>query len=720
MIRRSFLLRTSMIFSLALSTTDCWTSSARSQTTVNATRAGAAIGPRSSLGVAPFEQEIRIEHLTDPLSKGVSRMARMNPSSDTLTLLMDSGSYVEYENGNARAIKFRGDPFALPVTEIYGQKVECYARDSSSGMEAGGTDRGLFTRNPSSNAWKAQELGDSGRSWGFHHITALAFDNSHALWIATSQGLARQASDGGWSYFTGSQGLPYYDFTCAAAAPDGTVWFGTKRGAIHYDGTHFLYRASRRWLPHDEVHDIVIGAKGDIWIATAGGISQIRNLPMTLKRKAELFEEIVEARHNRFGYVTEVNLRQPGRLETWYPVDTDNDGLWTGMYGAAACFRYAATHDLRAKAVAKRSIDALIFLEQVTGIPGFPARCILPTSGPDINQQYTVRRDLAQRERDPLWKVISPHWPVSKDGKWYWKCDTSSDEIDGHFFNFAVYYDLVADTPEEKKRIADHTHRLMDHIIDHGYYLVDHDGKPTRWGVWAPEKLNWDVDWWGARGLNSLEILSYLKVAEHITGDAKYTKAYNDLIEKHQYHLNTIEQKRTYPYSEVNDSDDEMAFMCYYTLLRYEKDPALRAIYTSSLHRSWSFERPERNPLFNFITAAIADPGVKSLEWKNDFGDFGVPDGIDTLKHIPTDLISWTIRNSHRKDLFSDPSRRGHQRINPDGSPSGVLFHDESSLLRWNHNPFQADGGSEGLRECEPTFWLLPYYLGLYHRLFSE
>jgi hypothetical protein len=60
---------------------------------------------------------------------------------------------------------------------------------------------------------------------------------------------------------------------------------------------------------------------------------------------------------------------------------------------------------------------------------------------------------------------------------------------------------------------------VTDHILNHGYHLVDKDGKPTTWGEWSPEKLNGDPKWWAERGLGSLEMLSHLKVAAHIVGE---------------------------------------------------------------------------------------------------------------------------------------------------------------------------------------------------------
>ena len=69
-----------------------------------------------------------------------------------------------------------------------------------------------------------------------------------------------------------------------------------------------------------------------------------------------------------------------------------------------------------------------------------------------------------------------------------------------------------------------------------------------------------DENWREERGLNSLLILSHLKVAYHITGQEKYQQKYLELIEKHGYAENTIHLKITSPPEAVNHSDDELAF----------------------------------------------------------------------------------------------------------------------------------------------------------------
>ena len=88
--------------------------------------------------------------------------------------------------------------------------------------------------------------------------------------------------------------------------------------------------------------------------------------------------------------------------------------------------------------------------------------------------------------------------------------------------------------------------------------------------------------------------------------------ASRELIQEHGYALNTVDQKITKE-GHVNHSDDELAFLSYYPLLRYERDPHLRALYLSSLERSWQIERPERCSLWNVIYGALA---ARRAIWK--------------------------------------------------------------------------------------------------------
>src|SRR5262249_4765375 len=301
-------------------------------------------------------------------------------------------------------------------------------------------------------------------------------------------------------------------------------------------------------------------------------------------------------------------------------------------------------------------------------------------------------------------------------GRWWWKGDTSSDELDGHYFAYAVYFDLAA-TDAEKEPIRQVVARITDHILDHGYYYVGPSGRPTRWGVWAPEKLNRELAWVEDRGLNSLEILSHLKVAAHITGKPRYAEAARALVERHGYALNTVWQKSVWP-PRVNHSDDQLAFLAYYPLLRYERDAPLREIYQASLERAWRIERPEHSPLFNLIYAACrqadawTDPATRPAAAGVDPKAYDRDICLEWFREVPSDLIEWMVKNSGRHDLGEVITNRGRRPCS-----TWVLPVAERPLMRWNGDPYQLDGGDGGHTRDDGTFILLPYWLGVYHRL---
>src|SRR5436853_6078222 len=90
----------------------------------------------------------------------------------------------------------------------------------------------------------------------------------------------------------------------------------------------------------------------------------------------------------------------------------------------------------------------------------------------------------------------------------------------------------------------------------------------------------------------------------HATGDKTYAEAFDRLVKAGYLNNITDPKPQTGP-STGNHSDDEMAFMGYYDLLKYADDPATRRAAAQSLYQYWTFlEQPERNPFFNYIFAA--------------------------------------------------------------------------------------------------------------------
>ena len=475
--------------------------------------------------------------------------------------------------------------------------------------------------------------------------------------------------------------LPVPDVTVIAEA-DGVTWVGSARGATRFSDKFRTreYFAGRRWLPDDRVTGIALEGTA-AWLETPAGVSKIDYVPMTLPEKSEVFVKRVQDRHVRWGLTADSQLDTPGDLSTNRPRSTDNDGLWTAMYVAAEAFRFKVTGAADARTNAARGMQAIMRLEEITGIPGFPARSFIK---PGVDTQPS-----------------DGEWHDTPDKQWRWKADTSSDEIVGHYFVYPIYYELVA-ADSEKPALRGVIDRITNHILDHGYQLVDVDGQRTRWGWWSPDLIWDDPD---ELGLRALHILAHLRVALSMTENPqyrqKYQAAYDELITRHRYHLLTRNQKIMVP-GHINHSDDELAFLSYYPLLRYERDPALLSTYKDSLERSWQIERPERNPLWNAIYAA--GTGAK---------EFDRVEMIRTLREIPMDQVEWSVANSHRSDVPIDPLSDRFKRR----QALVVLPYDELPMSKWNGNPYGLDGGNGGRSEDDGAYFLLPYWMGRFHGL---
>lgn len=604
------------------------------------------------------------------------------------------------------------------------------------GRAAAAGDNGLYFENAEGVFEKSEAEDGQGRRWAVSAVRGVAFDTQGRLWCAMPAGVA--CRDGGrWRFYTGEEGLPHNDFTCVAAGADGSVWFGTRKGAIRFDGQHWAYRQGRRWLPNDDVRSIAVDGAGNAWFATAAGVGRIERRMMTLAEKAAIYEEEVEKYIKRtpFGYVSEVSLAKPGDKSEIIYTDSDNDGLWTSMYGAGECFAYAATKAPEAKERARKAFEALRFLQKVaqggehSPPKGYVARTIRSVEDPDPNIGRIEGDRETKAKNDALWKLYEPRWPKSTDGKWYWKSDTSSDELDGHYFFYPAYYDLVADTEEEKERVREVVRDLTDHLVEHGFSLIDHDGTPTRWGYYGPEALNNDPSWWAERGLKSLSMMSYLAVAEHMTGDPKYGAALEELVEKHGYRANAMIYKLHFGPGSGNQSDDEMAFMSYYNLVKYAKDDLLRKMALTSFYMAWTVEQPEMNPFFNFAYAAFGLGVIGRDQWGEHSlspWDGWLEDAMATLKGFPLDRMDWGHENSHRLDLVRLPRQQADDPFSDPGRPRGyrkngkVLPVEERHFGHWNTDPWALDYHGRGHELASGTVFLLPYYLGLYHGFIEE
>jgi Two component regulator propeller len=532
------------------------------------------------------------------------------------------------------------------------------------------------------------------------NLFGMEYTNSDQLWVGGLGGISVYENDKWIQSYTPENGLPTVWVKCIKKDQDGKMWVGTTLGVTRYDGKEWSLRHSRRWLINDEVNDIAFDKFGNAWLATSNGVSAIMRKELTLEMKEKEFRRIMKKRHIREPYLVEkCRFENPGDTTNWLPLDNDNDGQYTSMYLAMESYRYAVTNDPDAKINAKKAFNALQFLQSVTETKGFVARTVIPSNWKRManpNKTFSKREWADLIFREPRMTPVEDMWRISSDGKWLWKRGTSSDEITGHMYGYLIYYDLVAEG-DEKERVKNHILKIVDYIIEGDYVLIDIDGKPTRWGVWAPEYLNDDPDWATERGINSVEILSYLKLAFHVSGDDRYQEEYYKLLNKHNYRENILKAKSTIV-SWRTYIDDELLALAYPALLQYETDSEIKSIIQTSIDQWYNVQKNDDNPYFQFLYNGLT--GKK----------FNTDRSLFLLQDNPLDLIRWKVDNSKREDL-----QLTHKPILENIQTSRLVPPSERGIMRWDDNPWEAIQGDGGHSESDGVYWMLAYWTGRYY-----
>ena len=564
------------------------------------------------------------------------------------------------------------------------------------------------------NLWIATNVGlyrcKDGKTKLFQEVTDLlscfaqtvSFDSEGNIWTGVLGGVSIRNDKELIRNLTDQEGIPSAHVNCIRQSPDGMMWVGTNVGVVRYakDRSHSL-RFSKRWLTNNKVNSIAFDKEGNAWIGTADGVSEIKRGRMTLEDKKNNFYSQLMKKHMRDPWTCGfLRLDVAGDTASWRNSDDDNDGEYTGGYLAMESFRYSVTKDEDARIKARKAFEFLKYLQTVTGTEGFFARSIVPRDWAavnDPNRTYTPQEVADHLVKDPRFKPVETRWRESKDGKWLWKGDTSTDEMDGHMMAYFFYYELAANQ-EEKALIRDHVKKIIDRLIETKYNLLDIDGTPTHWAIWAPDQLNRDPEWASERSINSFELLTYLKFAGHLTGDDKYEKEYRRLIDKEGYLENVSHLNQKNPAWQIY-FDRTLEGYLFPILLRYETDPKLKTFY-NQLIEEWMSNQPEGENLINNLMYTFATGKVVNTRQTIDF-----------LRDSPLDLMDWPIDHTLREDVHIVRSP-----ILEEVQISELPPASERATVRWDKNPWAAKQGDLKMIR-EPVFWLWPYWMSRYQKI---
>jgi hypothetical protein len=433
------------------------------------------------------------------------------------------------------------------------------------------------------------------------------------------------------------------------------------------------------------VIDIASDANGDIYLLTPDGLNKIKYITQTLADKAKKYQDDIRKYHMRFGWVNEIRYKTPADMKTAHSEDNDNDGLWTSLYLGSQAFRYATTGEPIARRYVWESFESFERLLTVNPLKGFPSRTF-------------ERRGILD---------YGDAWRPSQEEEWDWKGTTSTDEYIAYLFIATVMNEFVAETAEEKARIANFIDAIMTHIIENDYYFVDVDGKPTRWGRWNPEYVNWYPRTVSDRKLNSAHLIAGLQLAYDLTGKEIYKTEAFKMMDKYGYLENILapmrEMKKTLDYVHLGDvmgdgwnhSDDEMSFLTYWVLYHHAFNKELKQKYVGVIREHWDMERPEKDALWEMCTYGTS-------------GDIDLDGALYFFREFNIDLDRYSTKNSHRKDIELLPENYRAQ------TTKKLLYPAEREMHKHNTNPFTLDQGGSQRSRLAGDEYLLPYWMARY------
>jgi hypothetical protein len=433
-------------------------------------------------------------------------------------------------------------------------------------------------------------------------------------------------------------------------------------------------------------------------LALLPGHAQTVSNSSPLEVKARYLQRDLVDKHLLQGLYVSIVPSVPPGVKLTHTVDEPGNvihaGVWTGRYLAGVGYQYAVTKDPRVRQHGGEILSGLRRLQEVTGKPGLLARGYVKDHGPVVGFERGGGD--------------SAHWHQGQGefAGYRFYSDVSVDNFNAVLYGYAIYYDLAADAAQ-RAIIAHDVDRLMTHLLDNQYRIIDLNGEVTQYGhvgmdpdpardayyqkVYASSRARYSAgpDWKPSLRA-SLMALPDLLIAYHVTGKQRYMDEYRKVIAR--FGDNPEAQRDTRPFSlervaRVNHSSEGQAYEAIFHLMAYEKDPALHQRYQRWLDDLWEMNWMEGNSLFTYMTLAFEkEPphGKEALDLANE-----------SLRRYPVDRRMLPVMNSIRPE-FEISSFADRGRVKQGTKPVPMDQRPLDNEYAWKGNPYQLDG------------WLLP------------
>lgn len=543
------------------------------------------------------------------------------------------------------------------------------------------------------------------------------------------------------------------DYICSCETEDGVMWFGGKGGVTRYNPNSeslsdvVMHFAARRDLLDNNVASIVPDKNG-VWVLTDNGATHIDMVMMSMEEKANILLEETLTYVQRHSMVSQKYLSEAGNLKSALPYGhSDNDGSFSAGYAIGEIFHYAtlkrelgdyADETLKAREIAVRASEATLLLMFISGRgDGFVARTYLTSDEPvpDDGLFYkkngataTVINTTDARSKNIVGLEVKADAPIPErlrklytcdgydDTDIIYKGDTSSDEITHQFLHLLVAHEFLGrEDPEYDELLRTAAVNTMRHIIENNFALREADGNYTTWAKWNLEYFNTAMGWADAC-LNAGQLLMYLRVVMHLTGEKGiWQETYDKLIEagyaeltlKHYDRFNQVCVQGGIDFREdIMYGDHMLAVLSLWGLITLEPDEEYKELYRKAF-RSWRGSlSPEFNPGYDF-PYFLSDP------------ERAKPDAerIRTwFYRFNVSRLAARVSLTERRDYPVRTYRGGYKEV------SALPPNDEHFIAKYDRDPLEFkdedSGGALCVESCYP--YTYAYWIGRYFRFIEE
>ena len=370
----------------------------------------------------------------------------------------------------------------------------------------------------------------------------------------------------------------------------------------------------------------------------------------------------IQARHMPFGTILDPFYASATSDQITGYTRCGDSALWTGHYLAAEAYRYRVTGAPEALANARRALDGLKGLVDVTGT-NLLARCRVSIGSPFAAGM------LREESANGVYTNAAAGYS--------WIGNTSRDQYCGVAYGLGVAYDLIPDVATQTT-VHDVLTRLVTFLLENNWSAPMPDGRAGTSFLLRPD-----------------EQLAILQVAQRVNPER-----FGAIYESHRTRLAgsvsvpvAFDSLSTSSYFKFN-----LIYITFFHLIRLE-DPSSRGVYERAYAIARNYTAGHQNAFFNMIDMALFGPDARR--------------DAETLAMLEL----WLKRP--RRDLFVD--LRGKVPVCGDQAcqPIPVDQRTPTDFL-WQRSPFQLFGGGTGTIGNAGVDYILPYWMARYYGLIAD